>query len=229
MTGLSNKALHSFNISQVSTWTGGDDTGGEDEGFVLWELEGSVADPEKLEQGGGGFQHGIIPGSGDCSDAPSHLPYVFVLRAEINIHIVNISCWIQYLCVMQSKYTKPTPPKFSNGGAHALCAGPESAYVACGIGHTFMWGMDDDWGWGYVCMNGMFWEMKVNVVLSKFVCSRWQGVEGSLIMLFWARRSLCLGEGLYFWERVELVWIKTVHVCNGWGFKGNWSVFGYVV
>ena len=36
------------------------------------------------------------------------------------------------------KICKNKPQEFSNGGAHAPCAGPESAFGVCGIGHTFM-------------------------------------------------------------------------------------------
>ena len=46
----------------------------------------------------GGFRN-IIPGgavsffrSENCFDAPSHIPYVFVVRAENKMHIVNIAC-----------------------------------------------------------------------------------------------------------------------------------------
>ena len=31
-------------------------------------------------------------GSGDCFDAPSHIPNVFVVRVVNKIHIVNIAC-----------------------------------------------------------------------------------------------------------------------------------------
>ena len=30
--------------------------------------------------------------SEDCFDAPSHIPYAFVVRVENKIHIVNIAC-----------------------------------------------------------------------------------------------------------------------------------------
>ena len=38
--------------------------------------------------GGGWSYRGII----DCFDAPSHIPYAFVMRVENKIHIVNIAC-----------------------------------------------------------------------------------------------------------------------------------------
>ena len=44
--------------------------------------------------GGGGFGPGVVEflGSGDCFDASSHIFYVFVVRVENEIHIVNIVC-----------------------------------------------------------------------------------------------------------------------------------------
>ena len=73
--------------------------------------------------------HGVcgrIFRSGVCFDAPSHIPYVFVVRVVNKIHIVNIVCWLKskFIYVTQSKFTK-TNPFFSNPGA---CAGPKSAF-----------------------------------------------------------------------------------------------------
>ena len=74
--------------------------------------------------------------------------------------------------------------------------------------------------------------MMVNIVLSKFVFV----VVGKVLRVVYA--VVGMQEEFYVWGRGcvsergliwYIVWIKTVHVCTGWGFKGNLSVFGYVV
>ena len=57
---------------------------------------------------------GRILRSGVCFDAPSHIPYDFVIRVVNKIHIVNIVCWLNSMCmhVVQSKFTNPPPPIF---------------------------------------------------------------------------------------------------------------------
>ena len=54
----------------------------------------SVAGPGILKRAGGGLAEFL--GSGDCIDAPSHVPYVFVVRVESKINIVNFALidWI---------------------------------------------------------------------------------------------------------------------------------------
>ena len=49
-------------------------------------------------------------GSGDCFDAPSHIPNVFVVRVVNKIHIVNIACWLQskYMRVICSQNLQDT-------------------------------------------------------------------------------------------------------------------------
>ena len=53
-------------------------------------------------------------GSGNCFDAPSHIPNVSVVRVGNNIHIVSIACWLHYsVCVLGSQnLTKQTPKIF---------------------------------------------------------------------------------------------------------------------
>ena len=60
-------------------------------------------------------------GFGDCFDAPSYIPYIFLQwdRVENMIHIINIACWLQ-LKKMHLKFTTTHPPhtqKIKQGGA----------------------------------------------------------------------------------------------------------------
>ena len=50
---------------------------------------------KNFKKGGGGGGHpGVLQflRSEDCFDAPSLIPYAFVVRVENKIHIVNIAC-----------------------------------------------------------------------------------------------------------------------------------------
>ena len=53
-------------------------------------------------------------GSGNCFDAPSHIPNVSVVRVGNNIHIVSTACWLHYsVCLLGSQnLTKQTPKIF---------------------------------------------------------------------------------------------------------------------
>ena len=58
--------------------------------------------------------------SEDCFDAPSYIPYAFVVRVENEIHIVNIACWLHLsLCVLwRQNFQKYIHKKnFKQGGA----------------------------------------------------------------------------------------------------------------
>ena len=62
-------------------------------------------------------------GSWDCFDTPSHIPYVFVVRVESEIHIVHIAYRLRlmYMRVKQSKFTKiQTKKYFQTGGARPV-------------------------------------------------------------------------------------------------------------
>ena len=50
-----------------------------------------MADPGILEPGGV-VQVDKFLRSGDCFDAPSHIPYALLVIVENKIHIVNIAC-----------------------------------------------------------------------------------------------------------------------------------------
>ena len=56
-------------------------------------------------------------GSGNCFDAPSHIPNVSVVRVGNNIHIVSIACWLHYsVCVLGSQnLPKQTQQIFQTG------------------------------------------------------------------------------------------------------------------
>ena len=63
-------------------------------------------------------------GSGVCFDAPSQIPYVFVVRLEKKIHTVHIACWlqlhVQYMLVMPSKLKKNKPKNIFKQGVCTL-------------------------------------------------------------------------------------------------------------
>ena len=67
----------------------------------------AVADPRISEQGG----TVEFLRSGGCFDAPSHIPYGFVVRVEGKLNIANIVCWFnESIHVLCSQYLqKPTP------------------------------------------------------------------------------------------------------------------------
>ena len=77
-------------------------------------------------------RRGRILRHGVCFEAPSHIPYVFVLRVN-KIHIVNVVCWLKskYMRVIQSKFKiyKNNPPIFFQTGGRPWRAGPGSAFV----------------------------------------------------------------------------------------------------
>ena len=52
----------------------------------------------------------------------THIFYVFVVRVQNEIYIVNIVCWLQLkkMHVIRSKFLKTNPNKFSNGGARPV-------------------------------------------------------------------------------------------------------------
>ena len=66
--------------------------------------------------------------------APSHKPYVFVVRVVNKKNIVNIVCCLKlnYMRVIQSKFTKTNPNFFSNqgggGGGPGRRAGTRSKF-----------------------------------------------------------------------------------------------------
>ena len=68
-------------------------------------------------------------GSEVCFDAFIHT-LCFVVREENKVHIVNIVWWLQlqYMRVIQSKFTNTNPQKISNSGARARQAGAGSAF-----------------------------------------------------------------------------------------------------
>ena len=47
---------------------------------------------QEFKNRGARSRRGIILRPGDCFDAPSHIPYAFVLKVENKIHIVIIAC-----------------------------------------------------------------------------------------------------------------------------------------
>ena len=53
-----------------------------------------MADPEISKPGGS-----VSLRSGVCFDAPSHIPYVFVVKVLNKVHIVNIVCRLKSKCV----------------------------------------------------------------------------------------------------------------------------------
>ena len=70
---------------------------------------------------------------GICFDTLSYIPYLFIVKVENKIHIINIALLLQ-LKYMQSKFTKINPISlilFSNRGARARCASPGSAFGTC--------------------------------------------------------------------------------------------------
>ena len=77
-----------------------------------------VADPG-ISKLGAQSRRGRIPRSGVCFEAPSHIPYVLVVRVVNKIHIINIVFWpkSKYMRVIQSKITKTIPQNFSNRGS----------------------------------------------------------------------------------------------------------------
>ena len=90
-----------------------------------------------------------------CPFTYSHIPYLFVVREEKNIYIVNIACWLRliYMRIIQSKFSKRNGeiPNFffkQLGGGRVL--GPESGFVGTRIirnarvAQIFLW-----WGCCY--------------------------------------------------------------------------------
>ena len=66
---------------------------------------------------------GRLLGVWECFDALSHIFYVFVVRVEDKIDIVNTACWLQW------KYLRDVVKIYKNNrGVRARCAGPGSAF-----------------------------------------------------------------------------------------------------
>ena len=65
-----------------------------------------------------------------CSDALSHIPYVFVWRVVNNIHIVNTACWLKskYLRIYNENLQKRVPYFFKRVGGGTWRAGPGCAF-----------------------------------------------------------------------------------------------------
>ena len=74
---------------------------------------------QEFQNWGAQSRRGRIPKSGGCFEAPSHIPYVLVVRVVNKIHIINIVFWpkSKYMRVIQSKITKTIPQNFSNRGS----------------------------------------------------------------------------------------------------------------
>ena len=71
----------------------------------------------------GGRSPGAVEllGSGVCFDSPFTRNLCFVVRVEKKVNIVNIEWWLQlnYMRIMQSKFTNTTPRIFQNSEARA--------------------------------------------------------------------------------------------------------------
>ena len=97
-------------------------------GTSVWYLTAPGADPGILKNGVRGPEAVEFLGSWDCFDATLHIPYIFIVRVENKIHIVNISCWLwlKYMRVKQSKFTKSKP--FFQTGRGERWTGPGSTF-----------------------------------------------------------------------------------------------------
>ena len=63
--------------------------------------------------------------SGDCFDAPSHVPYVFVVSVEKKYILYTFTTIkVQGICVLSLKIYKTNPKILFKQGVHGLCAEP---------------------------------------------------------------------------------------------------------
>ena len=87
-------------------------------GEIKTHMQFTVVDPGISEPGG---HPGVAEffGSWDCFDAPSHIPYAFVVRVENKIDIINIACLLKYIIIYVCFVViicKNKPKKIKKGG-----------------------------------------------------------------------------------------------------------------